>query len=30
MMDGKQYIVVSVAGDKTHPAGMIMAFALPD
>ena len=30
MVDGKQYIVVSVAGDKTHPAGMIMAFALPD
>ncbi len=30
MVGGKQYIAVSVAGDKTHPAGMIMAFALPD
>ena len=30
MANGKQYIAVSVAGDKNHPAGMIMAFALPN
>ena len=27
--EGKQYIALSVAGDKQHPAGTIMAFALP-
>ena len=27
---GKQYIAVSVAGNKESPAGSIMAFALPD
>lgn len=26
---GKQYVAVSVAGDKTNPGGSIMAFALP-
>ena len=26
---GKQYLALSVAGDKQHPAGAIMAFALP-
>lgn len=29
-VNGKQYIAVSVAGNKEHPAGMIMAFALPN
>jgi len=29
MWEGKQYIVLSVAGDKERPAGRIMAFALP-
>ena len=28
--NGKQYIAVSVAGNKESPAGYIMAFALPD
>lgn len=28
--DGKQFIAVSVAGSKESPAGLIMAFALPD
>ena len=28
--NGKQYIAVSVAGNKGSPAGSIMAFALPD
>lgn len=28
--NGKQYIAVSVAGNKEKPAGFIMAFALPD
>lgn len=27
--DGKQYVAISVAGDKQNPAGSIMAFALP-
>ena len=27
--DGKQYVAISVAGDKENPAGSIMAFALP-
>jgi quinoprotein glucose dehydrogenase len=27
---GKQYVAVSVAGNKESPAGTIMAFALPD
>ncbi|WP_315821556.1 hypothetical protein [Paraflavitalea speifideaquila] len=30
MVAGKQYIAVSVGGNKEHPAGMIMAFALPN
>jgi hypothetical protein len=29
MINGKQYIAISVAGDKANPAGTIMAFALP-
>ena len=29
MWEGRQYIALSVAGDKTHPAGRVMAFALP-
>jgi len=29
MWEGKQYIALSVAGDKGFPAGRIMAFALP-
>lgn len=29
MWEGRQYIALSVAGDKEHPAGRIMAFALP-
>jgi quinoprotein glucose dehydrogenase len=29
MSDGKQYIAVSVGGNKASPAGFIMAFALP-
>ena len=29
LRDGKQYLVLSVAGDQSHPAGTIMAFALP-
>lgn len=29
MRDGKQYLALSVAGDRLHPAGTIMAFALP-
>ena len=28
--NGKQYVAVSVAGNKENPAGSIMAFALPD
>lgn len=28
--NGKQYIAVSIAGNKEHPAGMVMAFALPN
>jgi len=28
--NGKQYVAVSVAGNKESPAGSIMAFALPD
>jgi len=28
MRDGKQYLVLSVAGDRLHPSGAIMAFAL--
>jgi len=27
--EGRQYVAVSVAGDKENPAGFIMAFALP-
>ncbi len=27
--DGKQYVAISVAGDKDNPAGSIMAFVLP-
>lgn len=27
--NGKQYVAISVAGDKENPAGSIMAFALP-
>ena len=30
MSHGKQYIAVSVAGDKESPGGRIVAFALPD
>ncbi|WP_071781081.1 PQQ-binding-like beta-propeller repeat protein [Adhaeribacter aquaticus] len=30
MSKGKQYVAISVAGDKNNPAGYIMAFALPD
>jgi quinoprotein glucose dehydrogenase len=29
MSDGKQYVALSVAGDKTNPSGYIVAFALP-
>ena len=29
MIDNKQYIALSVAGDKENPGGYIMAFALP-
>jgi len=29
MVDGKQYIALSVAGNKKNPAGYIIAFALP-
>jgi quinoprotein glucose dehydrogenase len=29
MIDGKQYVALSVAGDQTTPAGSIIAFALP-
>ncbi|NML23115.1 pyrroloquinoline quinone-dependent dehydrogenase [Pseudoflavitalea sp. G-6-1-2] len=29
-VDGKQYIAVSIGGNKEHPAGMVMAFALPN
>ncbi|HLZ90059.1 MAG TPA: PQQ-binding-like beta-propeller repeat protein, partial [Puia sp.] len=29
LCNGKQYIVLSVAGDPQHPAGTLMAFALP-
>lgn len=29
MRDGRQYIILSVAGSPGHPAGTIMAFALP-
>ena len=29
MRDGKQYLALSVAGDRLHPSGAIMAFALP-
>ena len=29
MQDGKQYIALSVAGNKANPAGSIIAFALP-
>lgn len=28
MREGKQYLVLSVAGDRLHPSGAIMAFAL--
>jgi len=28
MSEGKQYVAISVAGDKENPAGYIMAFAL--
>ena len=28
--NGKQYVAVSVAGNKESPAGSVMAFALPD
>lgn len=28
--NGKQYVAVSVAGNKESPAGYVMAFALPD
>jgi quinoprotein glucose dehydrogenase len=27
---GKQYVAISVAGNKESPAGYVMAFALPD
>jgi quinoprotein glucose dehydrogenase len=27
-INGKQYVAVSVAGNKEHPAGTVMAFAL--
>jgi quinoprotein glucose dehydrogenase len=29
MWEGRQYIVLAVAGDKVNPAGRVMAFALP-
>ena len=29
-INGKQYIAVTVAGNKEHPAGMVIAFALPN
>ena len=29
-VDGKQYIAISVGSDEAHPAGTVMAFALPD
>ena len=29
MLDEKQYLVISVTGNKDDPAGSIMAFALP-
>ena len=28
--EGRQYVAISVAGDKENPAGSIMAFALPN
>jgi quinoprotein glucose dehydrogenase len=28
--NGKQYVAISVAGNKESPAGYVMAFALPD
>lgn len=30
MIEGKQYIVISVTGDKDNPSGSIVAFTLPD
>jgi glucose dehydrogenase len=30
MMDGKQYLVISLAGNEDEPGGYIMAFALPE
>ncbi len=30
MLDGKQYVAISITGDKEEPAGYILAFALPD
>ncbi|MEK6479759.1 PQQ-binding-like beta-propeller repeat protein [Catalinimonas sp. 4WD22] len=30
MLDGKQYIAISVTGSKEEPSGYILAFALPD
>jgi glucose dehydrogenase len=29
MQNGKQYVALSVGGNKQNPAGVIMAFALP-
>ena len=30
MMDGKQYLAISLAGNEDEPGGYIMAFALPE
>ena len=30
MIEGKQYVVISVTGDKDDPSGSIVAFALPN
>lgn len=30
MLDGKQYVVISVTGGKEEPSGYILAFSLPD
>ena len=30
MVDGKQYIVLSVGGNSKNTAGSVMAFSLPD
>lgn len=30
MIDGKQYVVISVSGTKEDPAGHVVAFALPE